>query len=85
MKNKFDTKTIVTSVLSKYDITPIDIKVNNLVLDDNYSRYNVDVKVDKPENLSEVSTTYKVINEIEGKLWDAGYVNPELTLTNVDY
>lgn len=80
-----DTKTLVASVLSKYDITPTEVKAENITCDDIYSRYVVDIKVDKPEVLSETSTTYKVINEIEDSLCDAGHDNPECTLTNVNY
>lgn len=80
-----DTKTLVASVLSKYDITPTEVKAENITCDDIYSRYVVDIKVDKPEVLSETSTTYKVINEIEDSLLDAGHDNPECTLTNVNY
>lgn len=84
-QSKYSTEVIVASVLSKYDITPTDVKAENVTCDDVYSRYVVEVKVDKPQNLSELSTTYKVINEIEDGLWDAGHDNPEVTLTNVDY
>lgn len=80
-----ETKTIVASVLSKYDITPIEVKAENITCDDIYSRYVVDIKIDKPGALSETSTAYKVINEIEDSLLDAGHDNPECTLTNVNY
>lgn len=85
MESKLSTEVIVASVLNKYGIAPVEVKAENITCDDVYSRYVVDVKVDKPQNLSEVSTTYKIINEIEDKLWDAGHDNPEFTLTNVDY
>lgn len=85
MESKLSTEVIVASVLNKYGIAPVEVKAKNITCDDVYSRYVVDVKVDKPQNLSEVSTTYKIINEIEDKLWDAGHDNPEFTLTNVDY
>lgn len=80
-----DTNTIVASILSKYDITPIEVKAENITCDDIYSRYVVEVKVDKPGNIQSESTAYKVINEIEDSLWDAGHDNPECTLTNVNY
>lgn len=80
-----DTKVIVASVLSKYDITPIEVKAETINVENIESRYEVHVKVDNPGNLSDITTTYKVINEIEDKLWDAGHDHPECTLTNVDY
>lgn len=84
-QSNHSTEVIVASVLTKYDITPTEVIAKNVTCDDVYSRYVVEVKVDKPQNLSDLSTTYKVINEIEDGLWDAGHDNPELTLTNVDY
>ena len=82
---KYFTEDIVASVLNKYGVTPVEVKAENIACDDIYSKYVVNIKVDKPENLTKTSTIYKVINEIEDKLWDAGHDNPELTLTNVDY
>lgn len=87
MKNMMKTETacIVENVLKKYDITPTSVEAEMVTQDDICSRYLVDVKIDKPENIHDVTTSYKIMNEIENRLWDAGHDNPELTILNANY